>query len=69
MDKSVCISSGDGKVEVSGVGGIVSVYGMDGSIVAHKMVDGSTEITLPSGLYIVKVSDGKDTTTKKIIVK
>ena len=69
MDKSVCISSGDGKVEVSGVEGVVSVYGMDGSIVAHKMVDGNTEITLPSGLYIVKVSDGKDTTTKKIMVK
>ena len=69
MDKSVCISSGDGKVEVSGVEGIVSVYGMDGSIVAHKKVDGNTEIALTSGLYIVKVSDGKNTTTKKIMVK
>ena len=69
MDKSVCVSSGDGKVDVSGVEGIVSVYGMDGSIVAHETVNGSTEIALPSGLYIVKVFDGKNTTTKKIMVK
>ena len=69
MDKSVCISSGNGRIEVSGVEGIVSVYGMDGSVVAHEAVDGNTEIALPSGLYIVKVSDGKDTTTKKIMVK
>ena len=69
VDENVRISSGDGEIEVSGVEGIVSVYSMDGSIVAHKMIDGNTEITLPSGLYIVKVSDGKDTTTKKIMVK
>ena len=69
MDESVCISSGDGKVEVSGGEGIVSVYSMNGSIVAHMTVEGNAEIALPSGLYIVKVSDGKDTTTKKIMVK
>ena len=68
-DEGVCISGGDGEIEVSGTEGIVSVYSMDGSIVTHKMVDGNTGITLPSGLYIVKVSDGKDVTTKKIIVK
>ena len=69
MDKSVCISGGDGEIEVSGAEGIVSVYSMDGSIVARMTVEGNAEIALPSGLYIVKVSDGKDVTTKKIMVK
>ena len=69
VDENVRISSGDGEIEVSGVEGIVSVYSMGGSIVTHKMVDGNTEIALPSGLYIVKVSEGKNTTTKKIMVK
>ena len=68
-DKSVSISSGDGKIEVTGAEGIVSVFGTDGSIAARGVLDGDVEIVVPGGLYIVKVSDGKNITIKKIIVK
>ena len=67
--ESVYISGGDGEIEVSGAEGIISVYSMDGSVVAHETVEGDKEIALPSGLYIVKVTDGNVATTKKIMVK
>lgn len=68
-NESVSISSSEGKIEVTGAEGIVSVFGMDGSIAARGVLDGNVEIVVPGGLYIVKVSDGKNVTIKKIIVK
>ena len=72
---SVCgeyvINVADGLISVSDFDGSISVYGINGAKVAATKADGgTTEVSVPkSGVYIVKISDGKETVTKKVIVQ
>ena len=65
------INAADGVISVSGIDGSISVYGINGAKVAATKADGgTTEVSVPkSGVYIVKISDGKETVTKKVIVQ
>ena len=49
--------------------GRACIYSADGSVFFDKTVCGTASISVPEGVYIVKVTDGKSATTKKIIVK
>lgn len=65
------INAADGVISVSGFDGSISVYGINGAkVTATKADGGTTEVSVPkSGVYIVKISDGKETVTKKVIVQ
>lgn len=66
------ISVDDGAISVSGTGGIVSVYDITGVKVAQTVADGgaATIVNVPqSGMYILRIGDGKQTVTRKVIVR
>lgn len=55
-----------GSLHISAANAVATVYTADGRTVVSRNVNGNIGLHLPSGSYIVRVDDGKNTTVKKV---
>ena len=67
-DNKASIYGFNRQIHISGTKGTATIYNMTGQRVHRSQLSGKETITLNSGVYLVKVANGKNSTTKKVIL-
>lgn len=65
-DEAAGISVVDGAIAVNAAAGTVSVYTVDGKLIATSAVNGHARLNVEKGTYVVRVENGHSVSVKKV---